>query len=230
MHFQLDRGANQTLVKRSYPALLDFDQNDPAAQARERKVLRGLSDLITLVGVIRATQATNDHAVMDHYFHADDDAKNVADVFDNIWGENENGQGAEALRYVVISDNHAKKWCRDDDRRIAALDNVAGTIDRAALIFCPKAYQFPLLSEMSCDDLGDKVSGRMSSFAGILLHELTHFDSIGKLAIGTRIGDAKFSSGKDVYGPLGTRQYRDDPASVPQGNADQYRWYAQGDR
>ena len=90
--------------------------------------------------------------------------------------------------------------------------------------FCPTAYTSPLkYSSISCNDVGDTASTKMEFLGAIILHEWFHNDAIGKAAIGVHIEDV---DGLNGYGPVATRNMRNNRPNDCIRNADSYTWLA----
>lgn len=146
-----------------------FDSNDQAQKERMEKIKKGWRDAILIAATVKANPMPD---VLDHYFNADD-ATNVADVFNNVIADNTDGLGSSAFGGIVVADSDFDGGCAENSRMIAYLVNVENsTPARAGLHFCAKAFEFPTIDEVKCDSLGDNVSGLMSTFGGIIIHEL----------------------------------------------------------
>ncbi len=170
-HLSLPQAPTHTLQNRALP-LLEFDLKNPDAQVRYQKVLEAWFDMLLISGVVKAVPLNSDpNNVLDHYFNPDD-SSNVADVFENIMGANTDGTGSDALKNIPVFDADFDDVCKDTEV-IAYMRNVEGSNPpRGGMHFCPQAYKYPLLRETKCELLEDVVSGKMSTFAGIIIHEL----------------------------------------------------------
>ncbi|KAF2122049.1 hypothetical protein BDV96DRAFT_136833 [Lophiotrema nucula] len=174
-------------------------------------------------------------AVFDNYFNPDDLA-NVEQVFQYVSDARDDdpdgdADGSEYFSGIQVINFPAGKGeeCEDNPNLLAWLEPIeADPPNRAVMRICDKAFKYPDVesNDSGCAALGDNVSGKMSTLGGIVLHEMMHFDPIGKLATGIHIEDYKNpDTQKDEgYGPINTRNLK---AGVPQANADNYRWFAQ---
>ncbi|KAF2845727.1 hypothetical protein T440DRAFT_522314 [Plenodomus tracheiphilus IPT5] len=130
----------------------------------------------------------------------------------------------EALQVfqIIVGDNTDGTGSSVIGNEIAFTENINGKLG-GAITLCDKAYQFPDLSDKSCDSLSSTVSTLMSTLGGVILHELSHYQEIGNPALGQDVTD----HGLPGYGPLNVRTLRSSEASAARVNADNYRWYAQ---
>ena len=80
---------------------------------------------------------------------------------------------------IFLDNDYAAIGCNGNE--IAFTENINGKLG-GGITLCEKAYQFPDLSDKSCDSLSSTVSTLMSTLGGVILHELTHYQEIGNPA------------------------------------------------
>lgn len=113
--------------------------------------------------------------VYKHYFKTEDSAA-VADVWRLLLGAkgmDDQGDGTGNPEFSKLHFINYSPYNSDpcDYSAIAYLSEPDANGDRDFRV-CDKAFEYPLIADSTCDDIGDKVSGLMSTLSGILLHEL----------------------------------------------------------
>lgn len=89
---------------------------------------------------------------------------------------------------------------------------------------CSASYDLPDIEDINCENLISKISARKRFLGSVLLHEYTHFDLIGKAAVGEHITDAKNAKGEFIgWGPQDSRKLTDAEKLI---NAENYTWLA----
>ena len=93
-------------------------------------------------------------------------AKDQADPGDGIGSP-------ELFKIALTNKDTPYEPCLDPEEGdlMSWLDNIKGK-DTAGMRVCDKGYKYPSMAENKCDSLGDRVSGKMSTLSGIILHEL----------------------------------------------------------
>lgn len=95
-------------------------------------------------------------------------------VFRLIIGADEDGLENEVFGKVFLYNqpNLKNNDCESSEGVDIALIRHVESQGTWAMKICDKGWEHPLLGDLDCDDLGDRVSGKMASFPGLILHEL----------------------------------------------------------
>ncbi|KAH0029243.1 hypothetical protein KCU78_g3417, partial [Aureobasidium melanogenum] len=209
---------NATLVKRWFPSFIGYE-NDPD---RLERVKSAFEDAVWMMRNVLTAPLFE--LVFDAYFDGPDDHDRVLNVFRNIVAPDPADTANEVMRYLVFDNLDQTGECaaelKNNPNVVAILIPDQVTWKTAKIVFCDKAWAYPDLDDINCDDLGDTVTSRMSSLGGVVLHEFMHFRPVAVPAIGEPIIDR-------AYGPLTVRQFKEDHPTRAVINADNYRWYAQ---
>jgi hypothetical protein len=170
---------------RAKRALPNFDWDDtrnlPNAQETREKVGEAWTGLMTMVNMVANKNSDMERwpRFFKHYFNDADDY-NVDRVFRLIVGVYEphepNGSAA-FLKYIVVTDHPRPGYDKDCDEKGRVAYTVVMPLPapqkpQYVINLCPLAYKYPVSTATSCDKLGDKVSGMMDTWDGILLREL----------------------------------------------------------
>lgn len=111
--------------------------------------------------------------VFDPYFDGPDDHDRNCVASDPIDVAN------DIVRYLFFDGADADGDCaaalKENPRTLAILVPDQETWKTAKIVICPKGWEYPDLDDINCDDLGDTVTGKMSSLGGIVLYEMMHF-------------------------------------------------------
>ena len=104
---------------------------------------------------------------------------------------------------------------------------VDGLDNREKIHFCDPAWDRKGAGEVDCKSLDPFPSTKMDAFSRIVLHEMTHYKSVGGI-IGEQIVDAKNKDGNYAYDPPRTHGLldpkQDDQPALTEINADSYGW------
>jgi len=207
----------------------DWDESKPNGD-KQVEIASAFSVALQMVG--HAYDGGKDDYFSDvyrRYFQADTEWSGIYAVWERIIGPLDGDRRSGAgLNSVIISN---ADWKDDDcDRKEVlgwadnrSVDGVPGCIIK----LCDKAYEFPQAYDIKCDDLDDVVSKKMSTISGIFIHELTHCQQIGQVALGgNAIVDHNTDGRKEGYGPRNVVKNGNGNMFKSLINADNYRWLA----
>ncbi|KAF9874751.1 hypothetical protein CkaCkLH20_07888 [Colletotrichum karsti] len=223
------------LDKRAIP-LPNFDMNLENAEEQSKTLqFEAWPQLILMAKMVhQKVDPERWNRVFAHYFDTKD-RDSVERVFALIMGASGLDDPGEPLGSAVFEkvafvnqDTIPGVGCSNSTAQANAWTDLRD--NRYRLKICERGWRFPLLGKTTCEELGNNVSGLMSSLPGLILHELLLIDWIGKEATGTHVRD--FLEGTDDIefdgtGPLNVRKFKDDKKFDTRFNADQYRWFAQ---
>ncbi|KAK7062283.1 hypothetical protein R3P38DRAFT_2834433 [Favolaschia claudopus] len=101
--------------------------------------------------------------------------------------------------------------------------------NREKIHFCEAAYALPSTANLDCSTLDPFPSEKMDSFSRVVLHEMTHYSTVGPASeLEAQIVDVKNSDGEFAYGEPRVHGLidpaQDDQPGLPEINADSYAW------
>jgi hypothetical protein len=168
--FDSSRYQHSLLSKRELPQFVGFD-SDPARRSRAET---GFRDAITIASSV--LEAPHFEDIYNNYFDSAGNRDDILQVFRNIIGGNTDGTGSSVIGNIFLDNEYAVTSCQCNE--VAFTENINGK-PGGGITLCDKAYEFPDLSDKSCDGLSSTVSTLMSTLGDVILHELTHYQEIG---------------------------------------------------
>jgi hypothetical protein len=160
-------------MKRSLPSFL-FDTSTDQGKRNFERMLQAFYDMILMVNVVDATFDSSPGSILDNYFRASEDAIAVQKMLKGVIGCGTDPPGSELFPKITVTDRDFGSAC-NDPLVLAYEDDVEAdrSPKRGAIHFCDRAYDQKLIEEIECDELGDTVSGKMSTMGALLFHEVT---------------------------------------------------------
>lgn len=215
---------------------LNFDMKDDGDKKRVEKIHDAFcNDLPRLLKLgLGATQ--NDETVFQRYFNKGDESE-VQSVFSQLWS----GSSIQPLVKTFIVDNEDfLEICGEGGDASDGSDDGSVIYSEAGYTgededgdglektkFCDASFDLPSLDSIGCDSLDDYPTIAMDSFGRIMLHEFTHFDSVGSGSeVGSRIVDSFNADGEVAYQPDRAHALKSEKDDLVTGNADNYAWLA----
>lgn len=164
---------NSKSEKRGIPVPY-FDKDLPHADERHKKFLTAWPQVIVLAKFVdQKPDPEKWNRAFANYFDLQD-RDYVERVFRLIIGADEDGLGNEVFGKVFLYNqpNLKNNDCESSEGVDIAWIRHVESQGTWAMKICDKGWEYPLLGNLDCDDLGDRVSGKMASFPGLILHEL----------------------------------------------------------
>ena len=169
------------LMKRTQLVYHGFDDANEADVRHKLQLQSAWSNSIVLMET--QLDVGFDNAIFSHYFDpADKDV--VKSIFTSMFAGNP--QGSPLLGSIVIRNDDYKSTCVANPDRLCYTDQTfKGGVAVSADIHCCMKERADRLLELSgsdavtCADLGDFVTYKMSTLSSALLHEYFHFDAFG---------------------------------------------------
>jgi len=120
--------------------------------------------------------------IFNNYFQPNDKSKveavfqAIAGATDEDWDGDTDGSdffgGLIIINFNPNPDDIGNNCEGNPDKLLGWLSNIViGEPNRAVMRICPRAFQYPLGDGTKCEDLDEKVSGKMSSLGGVFLHK-----------------------------------------------------------
>jgi hypothetical protein len=163
--------------KRAMPVTY-FDGKLPNANEQVALLGRVWSDVILLFKHLHLKLDPELYdEVFSHYFKPSERERvdNVWRVYMGAKDMEDQGEllGDSSLNLIVWTNKPTPNDACDNEEEstLAWLDYVQKS-GRSVMRVCDEGWKFPLLGDTKCEDMGDRVSGMMSSLAGVILHEL----------------------------------------------------------
>ena len=181
--------ANMTRIKRIPPAFvfkLDWSTDAPANKIKAEKAFL---DAIIMARLVHMKAGGKDLwlQIFNKYFQPDNQDA-LERVFAYISGAKHTDPNDETSPWDDGNDTGSDDFarmsivntpfppentdCEANPTELAWLEPLPNS--GALLRICPRGFKFPLRDETTCEDVGDKVSGKMSSLGGVILHEMTY--------------------------------------------------------
>ena len=120
----------------------------------------------------------------------------------------------------------AKDCTKGDTLAYTLTDQLDG---REKIHFCDPSWTRGSIADVDCASLDPFPSEKMDAFERIVLHEMTHYSSVGpKTSLGSQIVDVLNKDGASAYDPPRVHglidEAQDDQPGLPEINADSYAW------
>ncbi|KAL9064285.1 MAG: hypothetical protein Q9157_007891 [Trypethelium eluteriae] len=217
-------------------------------EQRRNRIEQALQDMAEVVngndfGVLTSNDQTFT-SIYNKYFPPQ--YKNaIKQIFKNIAGTGiQDRSTGDSLQQINFNDIDSQSLCTDVSAYVLADRDNPPTIDQLVIHFCSSngkdMYQYPDLSQITCDKLDDFVSWKMLSLGGYaLLHEVSHAFTVSHDALNVQNdyeGKSSFSHPDQEiadfqYGPKMTRQLLQSKKisgyqSKAAANADSVAWFA----
>ncbi|KAF8146948.1 hypothetical protein K438DRAFT_1868330 [Mycena galopus ATCC 62051] len=181
--------------------------------------------------------ATDGNAIYQRYFPLSDDEDDtqgkVSSVLALIAGTSSTDGSVGAVVAGMIVDN--LDFSEDNSCSTPESGNLGytdtDTLDnREKIHFCDAAYALPSTAALDCTTLDPFPSEKMDSFSRVVLHEMTHYSTVGPAsALEEQIVDVKNNDGEFAYGEPRVHGLidpdQDDQPGLPEVNADSYGWF-----
>jgi hypothetical protein len=155
----------------------------PNANEQFTKAQFAWEDMLLLASLVHVkADAYRWPGIFSHYFNTQDKTR-VEAFFRGLMGAKDQndpgnagpGGGSPLFANIRVTN----KWLDDEEyvdrcheHLMVAWLNFEEDSPDADLRLCDFAYEWPLNSERSCADMDSVVSGKMSTLAGVILHEL----------------------------------------------------------
>ena len=169
------------LMKRTQLVYDGFDDTNEADVRHKLQLQSAWSNSIVLMET--QLDVGFENAIFSHYFDPADKAV-VKSIFTSMFAGNP--QGSPLLGSIVIRNDDFKGTCAANTNRLCYTDQTfKGGVAVSAEIHCCMKERADRLLELSgsdaitCTDLGDFVTYKMSTLSSALLHEYFHFDAFG---------------------------------------------------
>lgn len=175
------------------PLYLNFDITKSEDLKRVRKLHKAFCDEFDVL-IIAGSTATNDgdRTIYERFFpESDDEDDNQAQVND-IWNKLFDFEAETASALVasfIIDNNDWKKLCGEtqgadlspDSEALAqaAYTDIDGADGREKTHFCVTALEYIDLADITCNTLDTYPSAQMDSTGRFMLHEFTHYTTVG---------------------------------------------------
>lgn len=167
-------------TKRAWP-VFDWDNNAKDAGDQWSALVMAFPEALTIMDIVHLKAVPDQWDKIYPSYFRPDDKPGVEKLFRDLIGALDDqsigdGTGSPLLAHIwvtnkIVGENDPCEL--HPDVQVAWLSNWDDGSGRAVMRFCPIAFKFPLLADIKCEELSDIVSGKMSSLAGIIVHELT---------------------------------------------------------
>ncbi|KAF2237659.1 hypothetical protein EV356DRAFT_382505 [Viridothelium virens] len=181
MSSALQSPSHQNSKRRMTPHFGSFTAGE--GEQRRNRIEQALQDMAEVVngndfGVLTSNDQTFT-SIYNKYFPPQ--YKNaIKQIFKNIAGTGiQDRSTGDSLQQINFNDIDSQSLCTDVSAYVLADRDNPPTIDQLVIHFCSSngkdMYQYPDLSQITCDKLDDFVSWKMLSLGGYaLLHEVSH--------------------------------------------------------
>jgi hypothetical protein len=167
------------------PSFANWDFSLPKANDHAVAVIQAFEEAVLMAALIHLKADARYPTIIDHYFNPDD-IQNVEQVFANIVGAtkehpdgNPDGTGSGYFSGITLTNHDSDDPgdpCGKNQGILAWLGNAKDGSHNALMRVCDELLDLPTLG-IPCGELGPTVSGKMTSLAGIVLHEMTYVAS-----------------------------------------------------
>ncbi|KAL9108046.1 MAG: hypothetical protein Q9227_007152 [Pyrenula ochraceoflavens] len=160
---------------------VNWDPKNDDDKKDGQKIHQAFQELGDLVKAGSTEAGKTDGDPFKRWFGKQDDNSEIKKVFDNIWS----GDSATSTVAKMVLDR--KDFQKDGDKGWCEVKTTMAAYtmaDSGRFHVCPYGLGRKQNSEIQCGDLADSCSADMRSLAMTLLHEMTHYNSIGAAARG----------------------------------------------
>ncbi|KAI9711783.1 MAG: hypothetical protein M1820_001928 [Bogoriella megaspora] len=217
---------------------LNFNPSDKTDRKRLRKLHEVICDgELHKIASYGRKSAKGTLAPYKRYFPQSDDKNDfqaqVIEVLDLIAGSDSSHEMAGDIVRTFVVDNvdfdKDENGASCDDEAVQAYTEIDNLDHREKIHFCNNSWKKLKAADVKCSSLKHYPSRRMETFSLIVLHEMTHYSSVGpKTSLGREIVDEENKDGKDAYYPRRVHgllaKDQDDRPEKTVTNADSYAW------
>jgi hypothetical protein len=216
------------------PKYINFDVSKPADKAKVNKLHEAFCNGIgpMFERAAHFVEAAN-RVIYERWFVEDDKAdppedEQVLSVYERLW-DRENHHAQPLVANFIFDNMDFLGQCGVDGKDVAGytgLDENGDDLEKTH--FCPVAFEFPTHPDgNACNELSPYPDVNMESLSRIMVHELTHYKTVGEESeVGFGIIDAKSNDGLAAYYPSRCHALKTEKPDLVNINADNYAWLA----